>query len=114
MRPIPTLVSDHTREGTAVGGRTARGGILSKVRTRESPSPVYRKKKIATWLLVLFESVSLTQAMISQYPAWSVGRSNLPALDGKMWELAGDVLLDLEPHVGCLYTSPNTGDFSDW
>ncbi len=45
---------------------------------------------IATWLLVLFEVVSLTQAMISQYLAWSAGRSNLQALAGKTCGLAED------------------------
>ena len=32
---------------------------------------------IAAWVLVVFEVVSLTLAMTAQYPAWSVGRSNL-------------------------------------
>src|SRR5690349_18451979 len=32
---------------------------------------------IAAWLLVAFEVFSLTAGMINQYPAWSVGRSNL-------------------------------------
>src|SRR5262249_39790486 len=36
----------------------------------------------ATWALVVFEVVSLTLAMTAQYPAWSVGRSNLQALAG--------------------------------
>ena len=34
---------------------------------------------IAAWVLVIFEVVSLTLAMTAQYPAWSVGRSNLQA-----------------------------------
>src|SRR5919199_1485925 len=31
---------------------------------------------IAAWVLVVFEVFSLTAAMIVQYPAWTVGRSN--------------------------------------
>src|SRR6185437_1560277 len=34
---------------------------------------------IAVWALVIFEVFSLTAAMIGQYPAWTVGRSNLEA-----------------------------------
>ena len=41
--------------------------------------------------VVVFEVVSLTLAMIDQYPAWTVGRSNLEALTGKTCGLANDV-----------------------
>jgi arabinosyltransferase C len=57
---------------------------------------------IATWLLVTFEVVSLTLAMTDQYPAWSVGRSNLQALTGKSCGLAEDVLVELDPDAGML------------
>lgn len=57
---------------------------------------------IATWLLVTFEVVSLTLAMTSQYPAWTVGRSNLQALTGKTCGLAEDVLVELDPNDGML------------
>ncbi len=57
---------------------------------------------IATWLLVTMEVVSLTQGMMSQYPAWSVGRSNLQALTGKSCGLAEDVLVELDPDAGML------------
>lgn len=57
---------------------------------------------IATWLLVIFEVTSLTQAMIVQYPAWSVGRSNLQALAGKTCGLAEDVLVEQDPNEGML------------
>src|SRR5271157_1652227 len=49
---------------------------------------------IAAWALVIFEVVSLTLAMTAQYPAWSVGRSNLEALTGKTCGLADDVLVE--------------------
>lgn len=57
---------------------------------------------IATWLLVLFEVVSLTQGMLTQYPAWSVGRSNLAALTGNVCGLAQDVLVEQDPNAGML------------
>ena len=57
---------------------------------------------VAAWLLVLFEVTSLTLGMIHQYPAWSVGRSNLQALTGKTCGLADDVLVEPDPNVGML------------
>ncbi|MFV0494941.1 arabinosyltransferase domain-containing protein [Mycobacterium sp.] len=66
---------------------------------------------IATWLLVLLEVVSLTQAMITQYPAWSVGRSNLQALTGNTCGLAEDVLVELNPDTDLL--TPVSASVSD-
>jgi arabinosyltransferase C len=57
---------------------------------------------IATWAMVIFEVVSLTLAMTAQYPAWSVGRSNLDALTGKSCGLAEDVLVEQDPNAGML------------
>ncbi|OBH63267.1 arabinosyltransferase [Mycobacterium colombiense] len=57
---------------------------------------------IATWVLVVFEVASLTLAMTDQYPAWSVGRSNLQALTGKSCGLAEDVLVEQDPNSGML------------
>jgi arabinosyltransferase C len=57
---------------------------------------------VAAWLLVVFEVLSLTLAMIDQYPAWSVGRSNLDALTGKTCGLAGDVMVEQDPNAGLL------------
>ncbi|WP_422743946.1 arabinosyltransferase domain-containing protein [Mycobacterium sp. WMMD1722] len=57
---------------------------------------------IAAWLVVLFEVVSLTMAMVNQYPAWSVGRSNLEALTGKTCGLAEDVMVERDPNAGVL------------
>ncbi|RUP07257.1 MAG: arabinosyltransferase [Mycobacterium sp.] len=78
--------------------RTRFGARLSRI--LQSPLA------IATWLLVLMEVVSLTQAMIFQYPAWSVGRSNLQAAvgfkTGKTCGLAEDVLVELDPEAGML------------
>lgn len=66
---------------------------------------------IAAWLLVVFEVLSLTLAMTGQYPAWSVGRSNLEALAGKSCGLAEDVLVEQDPNIGML--SPVTGPVAD-
>ncbi|MEO3759950.1 arabinosyltransferase domain-containing protein [Mycobacterium sp. B14F4] len=57
---------------------------------------------IATWVLVVFEVLSLTLAMIDQYPAWSVGRSNLEALTGKTCGMAEDVLVEQDPNAAIL------------
>jgi arabinosyltransferase C len=57
---------------------------------------------IATWILVVFEVASLTLAMTAQYPAWSVGRSNLEALTGRACGLAEDVMVEQDPNAGVL------------
>ena len=57
---------------------------------------------IAAWVLVIFEVLSLTLGMIDQYPAWSVGRSNLRALTGKTCGLANDVMVEQDPNAGML------------
>lgn len=57
---------------------------------------------IAAWALVIFEVTSLTLAMIGQYPAWTVGRSNLQALTGQTCGLAEDVLVEQDPNAGML------------
>jgi arabinosyltransferase C len=57
---------------------------------------------VASWLLVAFEVLSLTLAMTAQYPAWSVGRSNLEALTGKTCGLASDVMVEEDPNAGLL------------
>jgi arabinosyltransferase C len=57
---------------------------------------------IASWLLIFFEVTSLTLSMVGQYPAWTVGRSNLQALTGKTCGLATDVLVEQDPNEGML------------
>lgn len=66
---------------------------------------------IAGWVLVTFEVVSLTLAMTGQYPAWSVGRSNLEALTGKSCGLAEDVMVEPDPNAGML--SPMSAPVGD-
>ncbi len=60
---------------------------------------------VVTWVVVAFEVFSLTAAMIGQYPAWTVGRSNLEALFGKTCGLANDVMVEQDPNVGMLTPS---------
>lgn len=72
------------------------GGRLQWRRIIQSPLA------IATWLLVMFEVVSLTLAMTDQYPAWSNGRSNLEALTGKTCGLADDVMVEQDINAGLL------------
>ena len=61
---------------------------------------------IAAWAMVIFEVLSLTLAMTTQYPAWSVGRSNLEAMTGlrtgRACGLAEDVLVEQDPNAGML------------
>lgn len=83
-------------------GDRASGPAAPKNRrlTRILQSPL----AFAAWALVIFEVISLTLAMTAQYPAWSVGRSNLQALTGKTCGLADDVLV--EPDAGAGMLSP--------
>ncbi|MGB3522263.1 MAG: arabinosyltransferase domain-containing protein, partial [Mycobacterium sp.] len=61
---------------------------------------------IASWVLIVFEVVSLTASMLGQYPAWTVGRSNLAAIpvlgSGRTCGLADDVLVEQDPTAGIL------------
>ncbi|CAN3131415.1 arabinosyltransferase domain-containing protein [Mycobacterium sp. smrl_JER01] len=57
---------------------------------------------IVTWALVIFQVFSLTVAMLGQYPAWTVGRSNLQALTGKTCGMAEDVLVEPDANAGML------------
>jgi arabinosyltransferase C len=57
---------------------------------------------IVVWALVILEVASLTIAMVEQYPAWSVGRSNLESMAGKTCGLATDVMVEQDPNGGML------------
>ncbi|WP_066910066.1 arabinosyltransferase domain-containing protein [Millisia brevis] len=52
---------------------------------------------VAAGLIVLFAVASLAKGMVSQYPAYSVGRSNIDALMGNSCGLANDVLVEPNP-----------------
>lgn len=57
---------------------------------------------IAAWLVVVFEVLSLTLAMVDLYPGWTVGRSNFGALAGKRCGLADFVMVERNPNTGML------------
>ncbi len=61
--------------------------------------------------LVLFEVGSLASAAISQYPAYSVGLSNLRALTGNPCAMADDVLVETNTADSLL--TPYTGTIAD-
>lgn len=73
---------------------------------RDRPRPWARFTQaplaVAAWAVVIFEVLSLTLGVTQQYPAWSVGRSNLDALTGKTCGLADDVMVEQDPNVGLL------------
>ena len=52
--------------------------------------------------VVLFEILSLVKGAVSQYPAYSVARSNLNALTGETCGLARDVLVESDPNASML------------
>lgn len=83
---------------------------------RDPERPVSRRipqapLAIASWLVVFFEVLSLTLGMTQQWPAWSVGRSNLQALTGKTCGLADDVMVEQDPNTGKLV--PLSGTVGD-
>lgn len=83
---------------------------------RDPERPVSRRipqapLAIASWLVVFFEVLSLTLGMTQQWPAWSVGRSNLQALTGKTCGLADDVMVEQDPNTGKLV--PQSGTVGD-
>lgn len=63
---------------------------------------------VAAAAMVLFEILSLAKAAVSQFPAYSIGRSNIDALRGSPCGLANDVLLETDPNASMLL--PISGD----
>ena len=63
---------------------------------------------VAAAAMVLFEVLSFAKGAISQYPAYSVARSNIDALTGSSCGLANDVLLETDPNRAML--QPLAGD----
>ncbi|WP_455900835.1 arabinosyltransferase domain-containing protein [Rhodococcus gordoniae] len=52
--------------------------------------------------MVLFEVLSLLKGAVSQYPAYSLARSNIGAVAGQTCGLANDVLVEADPDEGRL------------
>jgi len=57
---------------------------------------------VAAAAMVLFEVLSLAKGAISQYPGYSVARSNFDTLTGNSCALANDVLLETDPNASVL------------
>lgn len=57
---------------------------------------------IAAAVLVLFEVASLAKAAITQYPAYSVAKSNIESLTGDSCALANDVLVETDTEKSLL------------
>lgn len=84
--------------------------------TRPAPAPTGQRRRwmqaspvaLAAALMVTFEVLSMTKAVVAQYPAYSVGRSNLDTLAGRPCGLANDVLVETDPNASML--TPLQGD----
>ncbi|WP_054812135.1 arabinosyltransferase domain-containing protein [Nocardia arizonensis] len=63
---------------------------------------------IAAAALVLFEVLSFAKGAVTQYPAFSLARSNIDAVLGEPCGLARHVLVETDPNAGML--TPLTGD----
>ncbi|MBF6330140.1 arabinosyltransferase domain-containing protein [Nocardia transvalensis] len=63
---------------------------------------------VAAALLVVFEVGSFAKGAVSQYPAFSLAKSNINAVLGKPCGLANDVLVETDPNASML--APLTGD----
>ncbi|MGW6120705.1 arabinosyltransferase domain-containing protein [Nocardia sp. NPDC055165] len=96
---------DHGTDGEAAGSDTSRvlergsgvqrksgGGIGRRRPNRKIPAVA--PLTVAAAAMVLFEVGSLAAAAVSQYPAYSVGLSNLRALTGDRCAMADDVLVE--------------------
>ena len=66
---------------------------------------------IAAALLVLFEVASLAKAAVTQYPAYSIAKSNLESLSGNTCALANEVLVETDTASSVLL--PYTGSPAD-
>lgn len=66
---------------------------------------------IAAALLVLFEVASLAKAAVTQYPAYSIAKSNLESLSGNTCALANEVLVETDTANSLLL--PYTGSPAD-
>ncbi|TSE00843.1 arabinosyltransferase [Skermania sp. ID1734] len=84
----------------------ANGRDTERVR-RFAPAPL----TIAAAFVVLFEVASLLKGAVSQYPAYSVARSNLDSAAGDICGLANDVLVETDPNADML--RPITGSVAD-
>ncbi|WP_420107309.1 arabinosyltransferase domain-containing protein [Nocardia asteroides] len=110
--PESTPGADETSTaGTAHG---APGSAVPETSNREyrwARLPAVAPLTVAAAAMVLFEVGSLATAAISQYPAYSVGLSNLRTLTGDRCAMADDVLVETNTADSLL--TPYTGTVAD-
>ncbi|MGW6624713.1 arabinosyltransferase domain-containing protein [Nocardia sp. NPDC055002] len=85
------------------------GGIGRRRPNRKIPAVA--PLTVAAAAMVLFEVASLAAAAVSQYPAYSVGLSNLRALTGDRCAMADDVLVETNTADSLL--APYSGTVAD-
>ncbi|MFC9871108.1 arabinosyltransferase domain-containing protein [Nocardia salmonicida] len=103
----------------AGGGQLKSGGHRGRRSRPDRKVPAVAPLTVAAAAMVLFEVGSLAVAAVSQYPAYSVGLSNLRALTGDQCAMADDVLVEtntadslLTPYSGTVaegLAAENTG-----
>ncbi|WP_280339841.1 arabinosyltransferase domain-containing protein, partial [Nocardia neocaledoniensis] len=105
----PTVTSGaHGAETTAPNTEVPEPNRRESWRTKV---PVIAPLTVAAAAMVLFEVGSLATAAISQYPAYSVGLSNLRTLTGDRCAMAEDVLVETNTADSLL--TPYTGTVAD-
>ncbi|MCM6776843.1 arabinosyltransferase domain-containing protein [Nocardia sp. CDC141] len=87
-----TLREDYTKPPASP--KTARGRRIR----RFAAIPL----TVVAALMVAFEVLSLVKGAVTQYPAYSLARSNLDAVRGSSCGLANDVLVESDPNAGRL------------
>ncbi|MFD6395250.1 arabinosyltransferase domain-containing protein [Nocardia sp. NPDC060249] len=92
------------------GGQRKPGGGIGSRRTGRR-IPAVAPLTVAAAAMVLFEVGSLATAAVSQYPAYSVGLSNLRALTGDRCAMADDVLVETNTADSLL--TPYSGTVAD-
>ncbi|MFE7720023.1 arabinosyltransferase domain-containing protein [Nocardia rhizosphaerihabitans] len=108
-----TSTADARRAGSSAQSIVASGPSGTDIRTaaRHSRFPVVAPLTVAAAAMVLFNMGSLATAAVSQYPAYSVGLSNLRTLTGDQCAMADDVLVETNTADSLL--TPYTGTVAD-
>ncbi|MFG1771431.1 arabinosyltransferase domain-containing protein [Nocardia salmonicida] len=95
----------------AGGGQLKSGGYVGRRGRPDRKFPAVAPLTVAAAAMVLFEVGSLAAAAVSQYPAYSVGLSNVRALTGDQCAMADDVLVETNTADSLL--TPYSGTVAD-
>lgn len=108
-----TSTADARGAGSSAQSIVASGpsGTDNRAATRHFRFPVVVPLTLAAAVMVLFDVGSLAAAAVSQYPAHSVGLSNLRTLTGDQCAMADDVLVETNTADSLL--TPYTGTVAD-